>query len=342
MVKSAFAAVAIAVVPGVGGHRSARDSHRNCESRARRTAGRSGCRPDAVRAHQRQVLRRAGSDRPEERAHHRHPARAAQRARQGRVRRHVLDDEADRPVEGERRADVFRRQSGQRSGFGEPGRTHLARQRLAGRRRADGQQPDDSSAAREESGRQQHHRTARHPHPWPERHHRGADRFRAATPSPYPPATLDTTKATLVSAVSESATGVKSGRGEDCEHRLGVRDVREDAVSRNAGSGAHLPEERLQPVAAVRAAVHGEGSARARHRVRGHARYQFVLPLREERRRGHAESCCGQRALGDLRGQLAIGHLPARVHPARLQSGRKRRASCGRAAIRTSPRACST
>src|SRR5882672_1094258 len=32
-----------------------------------------------------------------------------------------------------------------------------------------------------------------------------------ATPSPYPPATLDTTKATLVSAVSESATGIKSG-----------------------------------------------------------------------------------------------------------------------------------
>jgi len=32
-----------------------------------------------------------------------------------------------------------------------------------------------------------------------------------ATPSPYPAATLDTTKTTLVSAVSESATGVKSG-----------------------------------------------------------------------------------------------------------------------------------
>jgi hypothetical protein len=31
------------------------------------------------------------------------------------------------------------------------------------------------------------------------------------TPSPYPPATLDTTKATLVSAVSESAEGVKTG-----------------------------------------------------------------------------------------------------------------------------------
>ncbi len=31
------------------------------------------------------------------------------------------------------------------------------------------------------------------------------------TPSPYPPATLDTTKATLVSAVSESAEGVKAG-----------------------------------------------------------------------------------------------------------------------------------
>jgi alpha/beta hydrolase family protein len=32
-----------------------------------------------------------------------------------------------------------------------------------------------------------------------------------ATPTPYPPATLDTAKATLVSAVSESTTGVKSG-----------------------------------------------------------------------------------------------------------------------------------
>ena len=32
-----------------------------------------------------------------------------------------------------------------------------------------------------------------------------------ATPSPYPPATTDTAKATLVSATSESATGVKSG-----------------------------------------------------------------------------------------------------------------------------------
>jgi len=33
-----------------------------------------------------------------------------------------------------------------------------------------------------------------------------------ATPSPYPAATLDTTKATLLSAVSESVTGVKSGQ----------------------------------------------------------------------------------------------------------------------------------
>ena len=33
-------------------------------------------------------------------------------------------------------------------------------------------QPDDSGAARQEPGRQQHHRTARHPHPRSERHHR--------------------------------------------------------------------------------------------------------------------------------------------------------------------------
>ena len=119
-------------------------------------------------------------------------------------------------------------------------------------------------------------------------------------------------------------TGVKSGVVKIAEHRLGVRRLREDAVSRHAGSGAHLPEERLQSRAALRAAVHREGSARARHRVRGHARSQFVLPLREEGRRRHAESGGGRGALGDLRGQLAVGHVPARVHPARLQPGRER------------------
>ena len=53
--------------------------------------------------------------------------------------------------QGERRADLFGRQSRQRRGSGERRGTHLARQRLAGRRRADRHQSDDSGAAREES-----------------------------------------------------------------------------------------------------------------------------------------------------------------------------------------------
>ena len=42
-------------------------------------------------------------------------------------------------------------------------------------------------------------------------------------PSPYPPVTLDTSKASLVSAASESAAGVKSGTVAIAERRLGVR-----------------------------------------------------------------------------------------------------------------------
>ena len=54
----------------------------------------------------------------------------------------------------------------------------------------------------------------------------------------------------------------------------------------------------------------------------------------------HAESGGGRGALGDLRGQLAVGHVPARVHPASASTRTRPDASSGRAAIRTSRRAC--
>ena len=64
---------------------------------------------------------------------------------------------------------------GNGSGIGERRGAHFARERLAGRRRADGHQSDDSGAASKESRRQQHHRTARDPAHRPERHHGDLD-----------------------------------------------------------------------------------------------------------------------------------------------------------------------
>ena len=69
-------------------------------------------------------------------------------------------------------------------------------------------------------------------------------------PSPHPPATLDTSKASLVSAVSESATGVKSGTvvipAGDC-----VRRLREDTVPGHARPRPRVRERRLQSCAVV-------------------------------------------------------------------------------------------
>ena len=120
-------------------------------------------------------------------------------------------------------------------------------------------------------------------------------------PSPYPPATLDTSKASLVSAVSESATGVKSGTVAIAGSRLGVRRLHDDAVPGKARCHPDLPEERFQSGAAVRAAVHREGSAGAGDRRRGHSRHQLVLPLREAGRCRHGESGGGPNSLGDFR-----------------------------------------
>ena len=75
----------------------------------------------------------------------------------------------------ERRADVFGRQSRERQGVGERRGSRVARERLAGRRRAVGHQSDDSGAASEESRRQQHHRTVRDPAHRPDRKHGDPD-----------------------------------------------------------------------------------------------------------------------------------------------------------------------
>ena len=260
----------------------------------------------------RQGLRRARSRRSQERRHHRHRAGAAQRARQGRVRRDVLAREADRHVDGERRAALHRREPRRRQRRRQCRRACHARQRLAGRRRPDGREPDDSRPGREK----------------PRRHRALPVRSSCASrtspvtrrplmiprnqPSPYPPASLDTTKATLISATAESPTGVKSGIGDDSEHRLGVCRLLDDPVSRQTGSGAHLSEGRVQPRAAVRAALHREGSARARHRPRRHPRSRVVLQVRETGRDGRRQIPSPAASRTRYRGrQLAVGHVPA-------------------------------
>ena len=97
------------------------------------------------------------------------------------------------------------------------------------------------------------------------------------------------------------------------------------------GSGAHLPEERFRSGAALRTAVHrrrirscsASGSRPRAISIRSSA-------TRRAGRRGNAESGGGHGALGDLGGQLAVRHVPARVHPARVQPGRDRAHRVGR------------
>ena len=55
-------------------------------------------------------------------------------------------------------------------------------------------------------------------------------------PSPYPPASLDTTKATLISATGEIATGAKKGAVTIPSTDVGVCRLLDDTVSRHARS----------------------------------------------------------------------------------------------------------
>ena len=68
-------------------------------------------------------------------------------------------------------------------------------------------------------------------------------------------------------------------RRHNSQHGMGICGLLDDAISRHAGSRPHLREERLRSCASVRAAIHREGSARARHRARGNARSGIVLQV---------------------------------------------------------------
>ena len=102
-----------------------------------------------VRDHPREGLRRDRSLRARATRSSRTSARAAQRARKGRVRRHLRAGEAGRHGEERRRPALSGRQPRQRPGRRQPRGLRLARQRLAGGRHPDPEQPDDRGADRE-------------------------------------------------------------------------------------------------------------------------------------------------------------------------------------------------
>ena len=209
-------------------------------------------------------------------------ARAAQRARPRRVRRDVRAGQARRPVaqaSGVLLYSVVNRGNGEATR--EPRRTHLARQRLAGRRRrrprATRRSPCRSRS--KPTARRSPVRSSPGSSNIARRHEHG--RHSAQLDGRQPaglPAGDDSTSRT---PTLTSARRRKRARREDRhgDHRVpratwAFADCRTHAVPGHARSDAALPQGRLRSEPAVRARLHGEGSAGARRRSRRHARHR--------------------------------------------------------------------
>ena len=105
--------------------------------------------------------------------------------------------------------------------------------------------------------------------------------------------------------------------------RLGLRQVRRrPPVPGHARSDPDLRQERVRPQPALPGGVHGEGSARARHRLRGIPRRRLLLQVRRAGRCRDAQPGRRRRVVGDHPRRLAVRQLCARLPPPRLQSGR--------------------
>ncbi len=128
------------------------------------------------------------------------------------------------------------------------------------------------------------------------------------------PASLDTTKATLTRRLSEEGSRVPLRADE-----WAFADCTKTAVSRPPGPGEAVPQGWVRSGGALRADLHRQGSAGARHRLRGHARSDRVPSAgrgRQPARRGDSPH--------DRAGQLAVGQLPAQLSEPGLQPGRGR------------------
>ena len=93
-----------------------------------------------------------------------------------------------------------------------------------------------------------------------------------ATPTPYPPATLDSEAATLVSAVSETPIGAKSGVVKIASTDWPFATCEKSPISWRPRPDAYLPEERIQDQSLLyELHVAQRSIAGPWHRLRGHA-----------------------------------------------------------------------
>ena len=287
----------------------------------------AGRRP--VREDRRHGVRRARPERPAQRRHHRHQARAAQRQRQGRVLAQLLHPEAARPV---RRATT-------RSCTTRPNRgskTFSALNR--------GVSGDDPGSVTDAQALSQHVPVA-------ERLHAA---LRAAGTRRRAPSTgeLQLDRSSCPSPRIRTARTITGPAYEYIVigRRVGARSTirRPRSTSRRRSSrtacisttrrkwcpstrlelqrrrhGDQPRRRQLRQQRHLRVQLHGQGSHGQRHRLRGDARLHGVAALRGEGRLRHRQSA-GRRHHPHLhRSHVAAGAHAERLPHARLQRGRE-------------------
>ena len=151
------------------------------------------------------------------------------------------------------------------------------------------------------------------------------------------PVTLDTAKATLTRRAS--ADGRRRPRPRQCDWAFA--DCTQVAFPGTPDPIEDLREGRLRSGVRVRARLHRQRSAGAGHRLRRHARPEFLPALRREGRHRRAQS--GRRAdqMGDQPRQIRNRAISSAASSISVSIRTKPAASCGTAPIRTSPRASS-
>ena len=279
------------------GRRGWRSSRANAG--AERSAGR---RRRTIRDHPRPDPRRGRSRRPKQRDHPGPRARAAQRARPRGIRRDVRAREAGRSEQGVRRARLHRRQSRQRR---RPRRAPRATSRSSAAGRATSCPPPANQTitvpvAQERRRIADHRSRHRALHERAGRHEHGD--AAAELDGQRPPAVSAGDARSAERDADDVARAESPGRREGRRRRRAPRRrgplptagrCRFPARPTRRGSAS---EGRLRSRPALRARLHGEGSARARRRPRGDARHRLVLPPRDGRLRRHAEPGRGPRS----------------------------------------------
>ena len=146
-----------------------------------------------------------------------------------------------------------------------------------------------------------------------------------ALPSANAPVDLDTGRATLTRRASEDGAVIPIGPGD-----WAFADCRKAPFPGTPDPTRLLRERRVRPGLPVRAGLHREGPAGARHRAGGDARHGLVLPVRERDDEGTGTPDPGEGVARRRPGHLAGRQLRPHVPPPRIQRGRVRPDRVGR------------